>query len=257
MTTRLRRVGAAGVLLMAVLASVVAVDLATPATAGSAATTGDDTTPPAVGTCHDLHLDAAYADTDDRPAVRCSHRHSTYTYKVLVLDEAPNWWDADEIAAIEARSCLPDFVATLGGNGRTVMRSAYFSKTFLPTTEQRLAGATWIRCDVELAGGNRPAWLPQDLTLPRLPLPDSLARCRNTSYRDYALTVCDRRHRYRAVASVAYPRDSFPGAKAAKAYALEKCSRRLPRQAFFYEWPSRVTWRAGLRTAVCLEKTGS
>ncbi|KAA1421582.1 hypothetical protein F0U44_04670 [Nocardioides humilatus] len=245
------RVAAAG--LMTVLASL------TTATASPAASAGTepDITPPEVGTCHDLHLSAAYADTDDEPPVACSHRHSTYTYEVVVLDEAPNWWDDDAINDIESKYCIPKYIETLGGNTKLIWRSAYFAKTFLPTTEQRLAGATWVRCDIELAGGNRPAWLPQDLALPALPLPDSLARCRNGSDADYNLTVCDRGHRYRAVASISYPQSTFPGAKDAQAYALKKCRQRIPRQAFYYEWPLKTSWRAGFRTAICLKKTSN
>ena len=112
-----------------------------------------------------------------------------------------------------------------------------------------------MRCDLALLGGDRLLTLPHDLVLGGLPLPDSVALCRQGKRADYAYTACARPHQFRATISIKYPQTSYPGRRAAKQFALRKCRARAEAE-FFYEWvTSRASWRHGYRHAVCLFKT--
>lgn len=241
------RLGAA--VLLAALIPLTAVSTPSPARAGV------DTTPPAVGSCHDLTLDEAYKESDPDPAVPCTARHTTATVATVELDEAPDdWADPSTYPRSVWKTCDEAFEVALGDNKKLIRRSAHSWFWFSPTRVQREAGALWVRCDVATLGGDRLVPIPQRLRLGGLPLPDNRAKCRQGKAADYAYTACSRPHQFRATLSIKYPHSSFPGPRKSKQFALRKC-RAKATAPFFYEWvSSRAAWRDGYRHAVCIFK---
>jgi hypothetical protein len=247
------RLGA--ILLVAAITPLTAVTLQQSAYAGV------DTTPPEIGDCH-AYTKAQGAGASDRtPIVDCADPHTAITVAVVEFDRAPNWSNPDALDRPFRRHCIPAFFDALGNNLKAIRRSAYVPYTFIPTKAQRNAGAAWLRCDVALQGGTKLMNLAGDLTLGRLPLPASVAKCREGRRGDYAYTVCSRPHQYRATHSIRYPHSSWPGVRSSKRFAYRVClerARALRSETFFYEQvASRWAWRVGYRHAVCLMKSRS
>jgi hypothetical protein len=240
------RLGAA--VLLAVLVPLTAVTTSSPAHAG-----GTDITPPEVGSCHDLTLEEGYDESDPDPAVDCAGSHTSISVAVVELAAAPSdWSDPATYPDSVWRTCGNKVEAALGDNPKLIQRAAYSWFWFSPTRVQREEGALWVRCDLALLGGDRLLALPQDLVLGGLPLPDSVALCRQGKRADYAYTACSRPHKFRATISIKYPYSSYPGRRTAKQFALRKCRARAT-APFFYEWvASRASWHRGYRHAVCL-----
>lgn len=236
------RLGAA--VLLAALVPLTAVTAPSPATAGV------DTTPPAVGSCHDLTLEEGYGFSDPDPAVSCSGRHTSLTHKVIQFAEAPNWQDRDALSVVVTRRCNSSFIDALGGSTKAIQLSAFTGWWFAPTKAQRDAGATWVRCDLSISGGDRLMPLPEDVTLD-LPLPDSQAKCRKGKAADYLLTVCGRAHQFRATHAVKYPSNTYPGTRRLVRWTYRKCSDKLGRSLGLYERPSRLEWKLGFGHSLC------
>ncbi|RHW27450.1 hypothetical protein D0Z08_09915 [Nocardioides immobilis] len=240
------RLGAA--VLAAALIPLTAVTTSSPASAGV------DTTPPEVGSCHDLTMAEGYDESDPDPAVDCAGPHTSITVAVVELEQAPDWTDPSSYPDSVWRTCGNAFELALGDNPKLIRRSAHTWFWFMPTRVQREAGALWVRCDLTLLGGDRLLKLPQELVLGGLPLPNAVAKCRQGKRADYAYTACSQPHQFRATLSIRYPHSSYPGPRAAKRFALRKCRARAT-SVFFYEYVgTRAAWRNGYRHAVCLYK---
>ncbi|WP_183100523.1 septum formation family protein [Nocardioides pelophilus] len=228
----------------------------TAVTAPSPASAGVDITPPEVGSCHAYTKAEGAGKSDFTPVVECTEPHTAITVAVVEFEVAPDWDDPDALDQALSDECYPAWYDALGGNIKTIQRSAYITYIFIPTRAQRDAGAAWLRCDVALQGGTKLMNLPDRLALGGLPLPDRVAKCRANERADYAYTVCSRPHAFRATHSVKYPHSSYPGLRASKRFALRECRERIRTPYMFYEWVgSRAAWRAGYRHAVCLKQT--
>lgn len=216
-----------------------------------------DTSPPAVGSCHDLTwAEYYYAVSEPEPAVDCSGHHTSQTVRVTELDPVRDWraeWP--KIVGREFVPCLRSLVRTTGGNAARVQLSAYSLTFYRPTKPQRDAGAAWVRCDAVAAGPGFVSPLPPSLSLER-GVPRQVGKCFLGSREDYAQTVCRRHHSYYATVAREMPDDHYPGVRAAKEFAKRKCRQVMHQRAghWVYQWvPSRAYWRAGLRSAVCAQ----
>ncbi|KAA1427581.1 septum formation family protein [Nocardioides antri] len=226
-------------------------------TAASPARAGVDTSPPAVGSCHDLTKREAWANSEPDPRVPCTARHTTVTVKNIQLAEAPNWRDFEALGRRMFVPCWRSVDAYLDGSVAARVRSAYTIYWFIPTKVQRDAGAKWIRCDLGLPNGDRLKNLPTDgrPALGDLPHPDGIAKCRLGRAASYESVVCSHRHAFRATHHVRHAADRYPGARTMRRWTIRKCRARL-NTAFYYEYPqNRLAWRAGHRFAVCLKET--
>ncbi|MDZ5619907.1 septum formation family protein [Nocardioides bizhenqiangii] len=238
------RLGA--VVLTAALTPLTAVGTPSPARAGV------DITPPEVGSCHAYTMAEGAGRSDRTPVVDCADPHTAITVEVVEFDQAPDWDDPDALDRALRTQCYPAYFEALGGNIKTIQRSAHILYVFIPTKAQREAGAAWLRCDATLQGGTRLMNLPDNLVLGSLPLPDRVAKCRTGKRFDYAYTVCARPHQFRAAVSIRYPHDSYPGKRAAVRFALRKCRARAEAPFFYEAVFSRAAWTLGYRHAVCL-----
>jgi hypothetical protein len=214
-----------------------------------------DTDPPAIGSCHNLTYDEVRGVSSDKPPVPCGNPHTTLTFDVVEYADPPDWNDEDTYAPEVYDQCNPSWVEVLGGNPKAIQRSSYTYYWLLPTPAQRDAGAAWVRCELVLSAGGSIARLPQQVTLGGLPLPDAVARCRESEANNYRVTVCARAHQYRATQSIKLPWSRWRGYDAAQNFAYRECNERI-RGRFYYQWPSsRYWWRLGFRHATCLRKT--
>lgn len=224
-------------------------------TTPSPAAAGVDTSPPAIGSCFNLTYDEIRGVSSDKPPVDCSTRHTTLTFDVVEFDVAPDWNDEDSYLGEVYGQCNPSWIKVLGGDPRKIARSAYTYHWLLPTPVQREAGASWVRCELTIAGGSRTVPLPESVRLRRLPLPASIARCSEGARGDFRATACSRPHQWRATHSPAVRSKRWRGADKIQQLALAACRREIPRGSFRYSWPSsQYWWRLGFRYAVCYKR---
>lgn len=235
--------------------------LAAPAKAvdASAATSARavDTSPPRVGSCHDLSIREAYARAEPDPAVDCSERHTTITIKIIRFGSKPNWRNTAKLNRKVQKKCSPKLFEFFGNRKRAVQLSAYNVYWFQPTKRQRRAGAKWIRCDLALYRPNSVPRLPTsgDPKLGSTPLARKVAKCRKGKRQNFAVTTCNTSHRFRATHAVRYRSNRYPGIRKIKKFAVRKCRRKLGRRLGYVESPTRAMWKGGLDRVVCLKRT--
>lgn len=223
-------------------------------TTGPPARAAVDIAPPLVGSCHWLTHAEAYADSEPKPPVDCSV-HNTETIGVPRLPSWLSWNDERRLGRFAARRCSAALLAYFGGRAKAVQMSAYDIYWFMPTTQQRIAGARWLRCDLALLSPRKVPTLASEPTLGRLPLSDAAARCRKGKASGFAVVRCVEAHAFRATYAVKYPGKKYPGARRLVSWTIRKCQARMPRSAGFYEIPYRLEWAVGLRRSVCLKRT--
>lgn len=217
-----------------------------------------DITPPAVGSCHDLTFDEALSSSDPDPAIECSTRHTSLTLQVVDYEAPPDWREWDKISRRLWVPCNKALIERVG-YADWVQKSAYRVTFFRPTKAQRDAGAAWVRCDaVVLAGPHSLGKVPgRHMGMGGLGPMDQVAKCRRGKRDDYAMVICTRPHEFFAQWTPGMRGDHYPGVRAAKKFAADKCMDLVGDPAggdpFLYEWvPNRLYWRAGYRSAVCL-----
>lgn len=218
-----------------------------------------DTSPPPVGSCHDLTIEEAWAQTEPDPAVDCSTRHTTVTIKIIRFKKAPDWSNLKKINRKTIKKCGRALHAFFDGRRKKVALSSYSIYWFTPTSMQRKAGAKWVRCDLALIRPNSVPTLPTDgdPALGRLPLSDDIAKCRKGKRKNFYPTTCNTGHQLRATRAVRYRSDTYPGDAKIERFAKRKCQRKLGRKLGFVTWLNRPMWKGGHRHIVCYEKTRS
>lgn len=216
-----------------------------------------DTTPPPVGSCHDLTIEEAYSRAEPDPAVDCATRHTTVTIKIIRFKRTPDWSNHARLHRKVVKKCGRNLLAYFDGRIKKVSLSAYAIYWFYPTKKQRNAGAKWLRCDLALIRPKSVPTLPTDgdPRLGRLPLSDDVAKCRKGKRKNYFPTTCNTGHRLRATHAVRYRSDTYPGDAKMERRAWRKCNRKLGRSLGYAEWPLRLNWKAGYRHVVCYKKT--
>lgn len=240
----------------AVLATATLVPLSA-ATVSQPASAGVDISPPAVGSCHDLTYREGLKNADPDPAVPCSALHTSVTSSVVVFNETPDWSNPNAIIRRASPKCIRGDLAFFDGKVKEYQLSTYSGWFFFPTRAQQEAGANWVRCDVALYGYRSLEPLPRTggPTLGRLPLSDHVALCRKGKGDDFAVTVCDRAHRYHATFAAKHAGRRYPGLRPMVRWTIRKCHARLGRSFGFYQAATRAQWKVGLRYSVCYKTT--
>jgi hypothetical protein len=232
--------------------------LSVPAASASApAARGVDITPPAAGSCHDLTFDEGMGSSDPDPAVDCAAAHTSITLAVVTFGKAPDWGDSEAIYRRIDGPCSRALATMFAGHIKALQASAYGPWTFYPTKAQRDAGAKWVRCDVALVNGSTMLQLPTDgdPTVGRLPLDDSIARCRRGRSQGAFVTGCAGTHAYRMTDMFKHKGSAYPGYKKLQRWTYRRCHARLGRSLGLYEFPTPGQWSAHLRYSLCLKKT--
>ncbi len=248
---------------------------ASPSAATSSPTPGPPTAdppppaPPERG-CYRLTLAQAAQPTTAEEPVPCTVRHSSQTFHVglfrnVVQGHAVAVDSAHVQQQIEA-ACDRELRRFLGGSVQDRRLSRLAGVWFAPTLEQADLGARWFRCDViALAGRDRLALLPRPRRLAglldgeRRAAPYALCGTAAPGAEGFERVICARRHRWRAIATIALPdRGRYPGVARVRAAGDAPCRRRARAQAedpftfaYGWEWPTREQWRAGRHYGFC------
>lgn len=211
---------------------------------------------PTVGECHDYGWATLISDSDTSAPVECSASHRAKVIAVMQLPESMTW-DSDPVMIGHTiiKACNPEFESVLGRTEGLRHRSAYSLAYYVPTQEQKDAGARWLRCDLVLIGRQQLMPIPRDATpiLHAPPLPASEARC---LYGDNLyLTVCSKNHRYKATGTYFVDRDTYPSRDTWVNIGRRKCPSRVTTSRYYFTWPGRWSWRAlGDHTLICYSK---
>ncbi|WP_210649427.1 septum formation family protein [Nocardioides sp. SYSU D00065] len=247
MTRRLARCA-----VLAVLAGLLAT-APTSAGAGAATASADPLLgAPAVGACFDLSAaELAAASYTDEP-VACSSEHTSTVIAVAALPDRLDH-DSRRLPRFALRTCL-EAQATALGTSQTRMRlTAYDVGYFVPTPEQRLAGARWLRCDLVLGAATDLQPLPRRFEVGTYPFARSVSRC--LAGRDFHVTVCSAEHTHRATGAVAVRAPRYPSQRAWQRLGTERCRSATTGLTYRFGWPSKLAWKAGERTLVCYTQT--
>lgn len=212
---------------------------------------------PDIGSCHSITLKQANARSAPLKATKvdCNQRH---TYKVLVVKRlrGPVNWNAPDIWRGVFGPCARKAQRVLGNNDKARAMSAYQLFSFIPTRKERARGAKWKVCGLGLFGGRALQPMPKNLDLGRLPLDDSVARCFAGPGANLRVTVCAKKHSFRATGGFRVYGKTYPGQRRLTRLAHQRCPKLTTSRRYVYEIPFHPDqWRVGYRTIVCFTKT--
>ena len=230
--------------------------------------------PPAPGAraCYQLSYDQAVAPTADAGPVPCAGPHTSATYDVGTLDAVVGGHllavDSQHVRDQVAARCPQRFAAAVGGTQEDRALSMLRPVWFTPTVEDSDAGATWYRCDaVALAGDKRLAPLigPIRGALDRERSRTRYAMCGTAApgTRGFERVICSAKHSWRAVSTVPFEGERYPGARKVRAAGDEPCRAAGAAAAngaldykWGYEWPTAAQWAAGHHYGICWVPSG-
>jgi hypothetical protein len=207
---------------------------------------------PVVGQCFDMSVaelaEASYVEA----AVDCAAEH---TSPVIAVAQVPDGMSYDSAALVRfaLETCLPEQRKLLGTSQLGLRLTAYNLGYFGPTADQQAAGARWLRCDAVLYAGSKLAPLPGRMKVGKYPFSDKVARC--LAGRDFKVTVCAKKHTYRATAAIKVDAKRFPSDKAWRSIGERRCRSAVRSRSYRFGWPSKAAWKAGDRVLLCYTQT--
>lgn len=207
---------------------------------------------PVVGQCFDMSPDELALPSYSEAAVDCAAEH---TSQVIAVAQLPDGLTYESTGLVEfaLETCYPAQRKVLGTSKLGVRLTAFNIGYFGPTTEQQAAGARWLRCDLVLSNGDRLLPLPGRLKVGTFPFSPKVARC--LAGRDFHVTVCARKHTFRATAALKVDSSRYPTEKAWQRIGTERCRNATFSRSYRFSWPSKVGWKVGDRTLVCYSQT--
>jgi hypothetical protein len=217
--------------------------------------------------CYQLDYTEAVAPTVDAAAIPCERPHTSMTYAVGQLDTVVDGHlltvDSARVRTQVAQTCPERFAAFVGGTMEEQRLSMLRPVWFTPTVEESDAGASWFRCDaVALAADEELAPLTGRLqgALGREDGRDRYAMCGTAApgTPDFERVICSADHSWRAVATVPFDDDSYPGVAKVRAAGDGPCEDAGADAAdgeldykWGYEWPTAEQWKAGQTYGLC------
>jgi hypothetical protein len=207
---------------------------------------------PVVGQCFDMSVAELSESSYSEAAVDCGAEHTSQVIAVAQLPDALTY-DSSGLVAFAFETCGPAQRKVVGASKLGVRLTAYSFGFFGPTAEQQAAGARWLRCDLVLNAGRRLAPLPSRLTVGKYPFKDAVARC--LAGRDFRITVCAKKHTFRATAAIKVDAKRFPSKSAWKRLGERRCRDAVRSRYFRFGWPSKAAWKAGDHALVCYTQT--
>lgn len=218
---------------------------------------------PRVGQCHRLRFDAALAPTNQAPPVRCGRPHTAVTFHVGRLDLVRAGHrlavDSPSVQQQARQQCTARLADHLGTSPRELRLTMAQPVWFTPTVEDAAAGAGWLRCDlVVVAGPGELARLPRRTRGAGATTAIAMCATARPGAEGFTRVACQRRHTWRAVATVDLPGKGFPSAGSAAAVMSDRCrevARSRAEDPLDFDWseerPTREQWRAGQRYGIC------
>jgi hypothetical protein len=207
---------------------------------------------PDAGACHQYGVEGLSSNSDSVPPVSCDGPHTALTVASISLPQRVDIADAFSIFSYAGDRCLHAWNDAVSPEPTTRALSAYAVTFFIPSDSELARGARWVRCDVYLSGGNQLQQLPVPL-ISGPPLDDAVARCTRRSGLGAALTVCARKHSYRAVAFLQL-HGTYPTPEQFARIAARRCPA-LAGGRYRFDVPNLFVWQAGTRGLVCSRKT--
>ena len=222
---------------------------------------------PREGACHRLTYSDAVAPTASLRDVPCGQPHTSVTFAVDELDTVVSGHlvtvDSERVRNQVAGACPDRFDRYVGGTLEQRRLSVLRPVGFTPTVEQSDRGATWFRCDaVAVVEGTRLE--PLDTGLEGV-LGSEEGRTRyglcapaGPGTSGFRTVVCTADHSWRAVRTVTFDSESYPGTAVVREAGTQPC-RAAGRAAsgnalnfqWGYEWPTAERWRAGRTYGIC------
>jgi hypothetical protein len=207
---------------------------------------------PAVGQCFDMSAAELAGASYVEAAVDCAAEH---TSQVIAVAQVPDGmsYEGNAIVRFALETCLPSERNLLGTSQLGLRLTAYNLGYFGPTAEQQAAGARWLRCDLVLYAGSRLAPLPGRLKVGKYPFSNKVARC--LAGRDFNVTVCAKKHTFRATAAIKIDAKRFPSDQAWRGIGERRCRSAVSSRSYRFGWPSKAAWKAGDRVLICYSQT--
>ncbi|WP_121256593.1 septum formation family protein [Nocardioides ferulae] len=237
------------------------------ALAGDPAPVPEPPAPPEPGACYRLGFDEALAPTTSSTPVGCSRPHSAETYAVGELDSVVDGHllavDSDHVQEQVAGRCPERLPRFLGGSQDQLRLTMLRAVWFTPTVEESDAGADWFRCDViAVATDGRLARLTEParglLADPERRAAYGMCATAEPGTSDFRRVICSAEHAWRAVATVPFEDESYPGPDEASARGETPCEDAGRAAAedpldfrWGYEWPTAEQWAAGQTWGLC------
>ncbi len=223
--------------------------------------------PPRERDCYRLDYDEAVAPTVEVPPTPCARKHTSVTVAVGPLDAVVDGHllavDSKRVRNQVAATCPDRFADFVGGSEDDRRLSMLRPVWFTPTVEQSDAGESWYRCDgVAVAGDERLAPIVGRLrgALDDQDGRDRYAMCGTAApgTDGFERVICSADHSWRAVATVPFDGDKYPGVEQVRAAGDEPCKDAGANAAdgaldykWGYEWPTAEQWRAGQTYGLC------
>lgn len=224
----------------AALLSLVAVGLVVPtSTAAEEPTTDPMAGAPAVGSCWVMSWEEAAGEVAPDTGVDCGDPHTTQVVDVGQLPDGVTWDQWAQVTEAVDATCDPDWEAVTSADPLLYRRSAYQKFWFIPSQEQRTAGARWFRCDLARVHGEEllsvtGAELPQVTRALRA----DVRRCMTADFRG---TVCSARPRTiewrsRAASWLSVPASDARATRRVGRVARERCADRTRTPSYAWSW---------------------
>ena len=223
--------------------------------------------PPEEGACYELTFDELARTSVTSEPVRCGRDHNAETIHVGRIDTGdgdPLALDSNRVRNQTARTCRDRLVRHLGGTREARNLSRFEVVWFMPTPQEGELGADRFRCDlVALAGEEQLHPLPRRskgvLDRPRALATYGLCGTAAPGARRFERVICDRRHSWRAIATIRLPGGQrYPGVARVRAAGNAACRSTARAQAndplqfrYGWEWPTREQWENGQRFGYC------
>ena len=240
----------------------------TPSPSATAVPTPADLPPsPRQGACYRLSYSDAVAPTAPQRDVPCDSGHTSVTYAVGELDTVVGGHlvtvDSERVRDQVARACPDLFADHVGGTLEQRRLSVLRPVGFTPTVEQSDQGATWFRCDA-VAVARRTTLATLDSALAGVLGTDAgrarygLCATAGPGTAGFRTVICSGAHSWRAVRTVTFSGDAYPGIEAVRDAGTRPC-RAAGRAAsgealdfqWGYEWPTAEQWRDGRTYGIC------
>ncbi|HJR37602.1 MAG TPA: septum formation family protein [Nocardioidaceae bacterium] len=225
---------------------------------------------PKLGACRVLTPADISEPSNASEVVDCAEEHTAETFAVGTFPAAVATGAVDDpaLGAHIFSSCSAKFLAFLGGEESTVMRSTLTWAWFRPSEKAWEQGARWYRCDVVGGAEQSEQLIPLPETAKGLLLgrpEDRWMVCVNGPTVAGSVKIpCSEPHTWRAVTTIKLgdARDPYPGDRLVEVRTRDFCSDSVGAWLnypvdydFGYTYFHEAEWEAGNRRSICWAKT--
>lgn len=194
---------------------------------------------PLVDSCWVMTWEEAAGHTAPDTGVECTEPHTTQVLAVGQLPDGVTWEQWAQVTATVDATCDPVWEQITTDDELVYRRSAYQKFWFMPSVEQREAGARWFRCDLARVHGEELL----SVTGSGFPAVTSALRAevRRCMTRDFQGTVCSARPREVAWRSrgafwLPVPRQDARAQRKVYREALDRCPRWTTTDPYAWSW---------------------